>query len=114
MATAAIIVFVYFFTLFIIGTLLKNNSIVDIGWGIGFVILAWILLFLRLPLSLVRTSITLLVSLWGVRLFTHILKRNHGKPEDFRYVNMKKKWGTNRPRLQAFLKVFMTQAFFNS
>ena len=108
MATAAIIVFVYFFTLFIIGTLLKNNSIVDIGWGIGFVILAWILLFLRLPLSLVRTSITLLVSLWGVRLFTHILKRNHGKPEDFRYVAFRKAWGKwVVPR--AFVQVYMLQ-----
>ena len=108
MATAAIIVFVYFFTLFIIGTLLKNNSIVDIGWGIGFVILAWILLFLRLPLSLVRTSITLLVSLWGLRLFYHILKRNHGKPEDFRYVAFREAWGKWAvPR--AFLQVYMLQ-----
>ena len=108
MATAAIIIFVYFFTLFVIGTLLKNNSIVDIGWGIGFVILAWILFFLRLPVSLVRTSITLLVSLWGVRLFYHILKRNHGKPEDFRYVAFRKAWGKwVVPR--AFLQVYMLQ-----
>lgn len=108
MATAAIIILAYFFTLFVIGTLLKNNSIVDIGWGIGFVILAWILLFLRLPASLVRTSITLLVSLWGLRLFYHILKRNHGKPEDFRYVAFRKAWGKwVVPR--AFLQVYMLQ-----
>lgn len=74
MTTAAIVIFLYFFTLFVVGTLLKNNSIVDIGWGIGFVILAWILFFLRLPVQLVRTTITLLVSLWGIRLFYHILK----------------------------------------
>lgn len=108
MATAAIIIFVYFFTLFVVGTLLKNNSIVDIGWGIGFVILAWILLFLRLPAALVRVSITLLVSLWGLRLFYHILKRNHGKPEDFRYVAFRKAWGKwVIPR--AFLQVYMLQ-----
>jgi len=108
MATAAIIIFVYFFTLFVVGTLLKNNSIVDIGWGIGFVILSWILLFLRLPAALVRVSITLLVSLWGLRLFYHILKRNHGKPEDFRYVAFRKAWGKwVIPR--AFLQVYMLQ-----
>ncbi len=108
MATAAIIIFAYFFTLFVVGTLLKNNSIVDIGWGIGFVILAWILLFLRLPAALVRVSITLLVSLWGLRLFYHILKRNHGKPEDFRYVAFRKAWGKwVIPR--AFLQVYMLQ-----
>ena len=108
MTTAAIVIFLYFYTLFVVGTLLKNNSIVDIGWGIGFVILAWILFFLRLPVSLVRTSITLLVSLWGVRLFTHILKRNHGKPEDFRYVAFRKAWGKwVVPR--AFVQVYMLQ-----
>ena len=63
MITAAIIILVYFSVLFVIGTMRKNNSIVDIGWGIGFVILAWSLLILRLPLSLVRTTITLLVTL---------------------------------------------------
>ncbi|MDP3448199.1 MAG: DUF1295 domain-containing protein [Eubacteriales bacterium] len=108
MTTAAIVIFVYFFALFVAGTLLKNNSIVDIGWGIGFVILAWILFFLRLPATLARVSITLLVSLWGLRLFYHILKRNHGKPEDFRYVAFRKAWGKwVVPR--AFLQVYMLQ-----
>lgn len=108
MTTAAIIIFVYFFTLFVVGTLLKNNSIVDIGWGIGFVLLAWVLFFLRLPVQLVRTAITLLVSLWGLRLFYHILKRNHGKPEDFRYVAFRKAWG-KWVVLRAFFQVYMLQ-----
>ena len=110
MITAAIIILVYFTALFVIGTLRKNNSIVDIGWGIGFVLLAWTLLVLRLPLSLVRTTITLLVTLWGVRLFYHILKRNHGKPEDFRYVAFRKAWGKwVVPR--AFFQIYMLQGF---
>ena len=108
MITAAIIILAYFSVLFVIGTMRKNNSIVDIGWGIGFVILAWSLLILRLPLSLVRTTITLLVTLWGVRLFYHILKRNHGKPEDFRYVAFRKAWGKwVVPR--AFFQIYMLQ-----
>lgn len=108
MEIAAIIIFLYFSALFVVGTILKNNSIVDIGWGIGFVILAWMLFVLRLPVSLVRLSITLLVSLWGLRLFYHILKRNHGKPEDFRYVAFRKAWGKwVVPR--AFLQVYMLQ-----
>ena len=110
MITAAIIILVYFTALFVIGTLRKNNSIVDIGWGIGFVLLAWTLLVLRLPLALVRTTITLLVTLWGVRLFYHILKRNHGKPEDFRYVAFRKAWGKwVVPR--AFFQIYMLQGF---
>lgn len=108
MMTAAIIILVYFSALFLIGTKLKNNSIVDIGWGIGFVILAWLLLLLRLPLTLTRTTITLLVSLWGLRLFYHILKRNHGKPEDFRYVAFRKAWG-KWVVLRAFFQIYMLQ-----
>lgn len=108
MIPAAIIIAVYFSVLFLIGTGLRNNSIVDIGWGIGFVLLAWILLFLRPPAALVRVSVTLLVSLWGLRLFYHILKRNRGKPEDFRYVAFRKAWGKWAvPR--AFLQVYMLQ-----
>lgn len=108
MITAAIIIFVYFTVLFLIGTKLHNNSIVDIGWGIGFVIVAWILFVLRLPPSLTRVTITLLVSLWGIRLFYHILKRNHGKPEDFRYVAFRKAWGRWAvPR--AFFQIYMLQ-----
>ena len=32
-----LVIFIYFLCFFIVGTLIKNNSIVDIGWGLGFV-----------------------------------------------------------------------------
>lgn len=51
----------------------------------------------------------LLVSIWGMRLALHLAKRNIGKGEDFRYVNMRKRWGTDFPRLKAFLNVFVLQ-----
>lgn len=31
------------------------------------------------------------------------------KPEDYRYTNMRKRWGNNFPKLKAFLTVFMVQ-----
>ena len=40
------LVTLYFFIFFIAGTIKKNNSIVDIGWGLGFVITAWFTLFI--------------------------------------------------------------------
>ena len=111
MITAAIIIFVYFFLFFLYGTLRKNNSVVDIGWGIGFVIVAWLLLLLRLPPSFSQLTITLLISVWGVRLFTHILRRNHGKPEDFRYAAFRKAWGRWAvPR--AFFQIYLLQGVF--
>jgi len=102
------VVFVYFFAFFIVGTLIKNNSIVDQAWGIGFVVIA-VYSMIRLgnydPISLVTT---LLVALWGLRLFYHIMKRNFGKPEDFRYVDMRNRWGKSVV-IRAFLQVYMLQ-----
>ena len=111
MSLAVFIIFIYFFLLFLMGTALRNNGVVDIGWGIGFVAVAWLMLLLRLPFSLVRLTMTLLITLWGVRLFMHILQRNQGKPEDFRYANFRKAWGKWLvPR--AFLQVYMLQGLF--
>jgi len=109
--TAALIIFIYFFIFFVIGTIIKNNGVVDIGWGIGFVVVAWLLLILRFPPSFTRLTITLLITVWGVRLFMHILRRNKGKPEDFRYVAFRKAWGKWLvPR--AFLQIYMLQGLF--
>ena len=32
-----LVIFIYFLCFFIVGTLIKNNSIVDIGWGLGII-----------------------------------------------------------------------------
>jgi len=104
------VVFIYMTIIFIIAQIIKNNSIVDMGWGLGFVVLAFYTLLMGgnyNPRALVVTS---LVFVWGIRLFYHILKRNSGKPEDFRYVTFRKEWGKYViPR--AFLLVFMLQGF---
>ena len=111
MTTAALIIFVYFFAFFIIGTALRNNSIVDIGWGIGFVLVAWLLLLTRLPAAAPEVVMALLVTLWGVRLYIHIMRRNRGKREDFRYANFRKAWGKwVVPR--AFVQVYLLQGIF--
>ncbi len=103
-----LVVFIYFFAFFILGTAIKNNSIVDQAWGIGFVLIAVYSMF-RLgnygPISLL---ITLLVALWGLRLFYHIMKRNFGKPEDFRYAQWRKDWGKTVV-IRSFFQVYMLQ-----
>jgi len=63
---------------------IKNSSIVDIFWGTGFVIVAW-LYFALTAYSPRNLLLALLVTVWGLRLSLHIFRRNHGKPEDFRY-----------------------------
>lgn len=106
-----LLIFVYFFIFFIVGTLIKNNSIVDMGWGIGFVLVAWFVFLRSESQPLPQILMTLFVSIWGLRLFYHILKRNLGKPEDFRYATWRKEWGKFViPR--AFLQVYMLQGVF--
>lgn len=106
-----IVVIGYFLGFFLLGTFLKNNSIVDQAWGVGFVLITFYSMISLGNFGIVSLLTTLLVTLWGGRLFYHIMRRNVGKPEDFRYANWRKEWGKYViPR--AFLQVYMLQALF--
>lgn len=104
-----LVLLVYFTILFIIGQLKKDNSIVDIGWGLGFVIVGWFSFSFGGGGSDKRLLLTGLVTVWGLRLAYHIGKRNWGKPEDYRYVKMRQRWGKHFPRLKAYLNVYILQ-----
>lgn len=102
-------IFVFMLTMFFIAQIKKDNSIVDIGWGMGFVTIAFVSYFsMEGDHSLRQTMILVLVSLWGVRLFLHLLIRSIGREEDFRYANFRKQWGKNATVI-AFFRVFMMQ-----
>lgn len=104
-----VLLFIFFFVIFIIGQVKKDNSIVDIGWGTGFVISA-LYNFIRSPESGLKGGlITIAITIWGLRLAFHIAKRNLGKPEDYRYVEMRKRWGTKLVLVKAFLHVYLLQ-----
>ncbi len=42
-----------------------------------------------------RILLALMGGLWGLRLGTHLWRRNYGKPEDFRYAQFRRDWGAN-------------------
>jgi steroid 5-alpha reductase family enzyme len=94
-----------------VALLLKNNSIVDIGWGIGYVLVAFFCLFYTQNFNFRTILVTILVSIWGLRLFYYIIRRNWKRPEDFRYANWRKEWG-KWVNLRAFFQVFMLQGLF--
>lgn len=81
------------------------------AWGIGFVVVAFYALVRTGNFNLISLITTLLVTLWGGRLFYHIMKRNLGKPEDFRYANWRKEWG-KYVVIRAFFQVYMLQGVF--
>ncbi|MDD3241971.1 MAG: DUF1295 domain-containing protein [Bacilli bacterium] len=106
------IIFIYMNILFIIAVVKKNNSIVDIGWGLGFVITS-ILTLINKNINLFLLLPTVLIFLWGSRLSYHIFKRNFGKEEDYRYQNMRKSFGKYF-YLKSYFYIFMFQGLMMS
>jgi len=102
----AIILFAYFTLWYVFAVILKNSSIVDIGWGLGFVVLA-VYSFIQ-NITLPSAVITAIVSIWGFRLAYHIFGRNFKKPEDFRYANFRKEWGKTY-YIRAYFQLFLFQ-----
>jgi steroid 5-alpha reductase family enzyme len=92
--TLGLIILALMTLLWLASLLLKNSSIVDIFWGTGFVITTWGA-FLLTPEGFAprKLLINVLVTIWGLRLSFHILARNWGKPEDFRYQVWRKEAG---------------------
>ncbi len=100
-------IFVYFSLFFFTAVIIKNNSIVDIGWGAGFVLSSYFALFLTGNFTMRSILTVLLVTIWGLRLSYHIFKRNHGKPEDFRYAKWREEW--DYFYLRSFFQIFVLQ-----
>jgi steroid 5-alpha reductase family enzyme len=72
---------------------LRDASIADIGWGLGFVLLAWLYCLLSPTLTQRSWLVAALITLWGTRLSAHIFQRHHGKGEDPRYQAMRASHG---------------------
>lgn len=72
-------------TLWVGSLALKNCSIADVFWGPGFVLANSIYFALGPDGSLGKWLISILVTIWGLRLGLYILWRNRGEPEDLPY-----------------------------
>lgn len=107
-----LVTLVYFTAIFLIATKIKDNSIVDMGWGLGFVIGSLTTLVLTDNPTPLSYLIVTFIAIWGIRLSFRLVKRNWGRPEDFRYANWRKEWG-DKVVLIAFFRVFMVQAIIN-
>lgn len=98
----------FMLVMFTIAQVIKDNSIVDIGWGIGFIIVTITGLLFADTFIQRQLLVATLVVIWGLRLSVHIFIRNAGKPEDFRYAQWRKEWG-KWAVVRAFFQVFMLQ-----
>jgi steroid 5-alpha reductase family enzyme len=108
---SVIVVFIYMLGWFVAAIIKKDNSIVDIAWGLGFVVIACVNLFISQTSSGRQLLITGLIMIWALRLAGHIFARNKGRGEDFRYAQWREEWGKNII-IKTFLNVFLLQGLF--
>ncbi len=96
--------------LWIISLLIKDASIVDIFWGIGFVIINTYLAYKSgfSHLSDKHIIFFIIVNIWGLRLAGYLAIRNLGKGEDFRYKNWRAQYA-DRWWWLSFFRVFILQ-----
>lgn len=107
----ALVVLAYMSIFFLIASAVKDNSIVDVAWGTGFVLIAYFTLLFFGEFNLRQFLVTIAVTLWGLRLAVHIFRRNKGRGEDFRYAAMREKWG-RYVLIRSFLQIYVLQGFF--
>ncbi len=108
LGTAGLAVLSLMVAVWLLSLALKNASIVDIFWGLGFVLVAWASAAVGDGHDVRSTLLLILVSVWGLRLGGYLLWRNWGEPEDFRYQSMRRRQGAGFP-LKSLFTVFGLQ-----
>jgi steroid 5-alpha reductase family enzyme len=93
MLVAAITILCIMVATWLLSLILKNASIVDIVWGLGFAITSWVLAITIDGDSTRQILLAVMVGSWGLRLGGYLAKRNIGHGEDWRYKAMRKKKG---------------------
>jgi steroid 5-alpha reductase family enzyme len=106
---AALVILVLVSLLWIWSVIIKNVSIVDIFWGLGFVVVNAFYVFMSGELNARKLLILILVSIWGLRLAIYLAWRNIGKGEDFRYQEFRKQYGPKRYWWFSYFQVFLLQ-----
>lgn len=105
---SAVAIWIYMTGFYLAARTRNNNSLADVAWGMGFVLLTGLNLAMAREITLRQTVMTVLVTGWGLRLFFHVYSRNRGKAEDFRYAEMRRKWGRRAP-VFSYTHVFLLQ-----
>jgi steroid 5-alpha reductase family enzyme len=108
MVAAAIAITALMLATWLLSLALRNASIVDIVWGAGFVLVAWVVRATVDGNPARQWLLVAMTTLWGLRLAGYLWWRNHGKGEDFRYRAMRKRWGPRFPVI-SLATVFLFQ-----
>ncbi|MGA1648784.1 MAG: DUF1295 domain-containing protein [Ilumatobacteraceae bacterium] len=97
MGWSAVAIAVLMVSTWLLSVIVKNASIVDIVWGLGFVVVAWVSRLVGDGDDARQWLLTVMTSGWGLRLGAYLFWRNTGHGEDYRYRAMRKHWGPRFP-----------------
>ena len=89
--SSILLILIYMTGIFVLSLIKKDNSIVDVAYGVGFILLVISTNIISETQYLSADLVSILICIWAIRLSTRIYFRNKNKPEDFRYKN----WRTN-------------------
>ena len=106
---ASSIILILVTLLWIWSVFIKNVSIVDIFWGLGFVVVNTFYVFMSGELNARKIVILTLVCIWGFRLSIYLAIRNIGKGEDFRYQEFRQNYGSKRYWWFSYFQTFLLQ-----
>lgn len=96
----------------IIGLWKKNHTFVDTAWGLSFIIVAHVTFWMQPAHTAVQWIVLAMVTIWGLRLFTHIMLRTVGAKEDPRYQQMREKMEAGKHALlTTYLRIYVAQGF---
>ena len=95
--------------LWILSVYLRNVSIVDLFWGLGFIIVNAFYFFSSEAINIRQIVLFVMVAIWGLRLSIYLAWRNLGKGEDFRYREFRRKFGEKNYWWISYFQTFLLQ-----
>ena len=91
LVTAAAVVAALMVVVWVVSVWRRDASIVDLVWGLGFVLVAWAVRLTVEGDPARQWLLVGMVTVWGLRLSGYLVWRNHGRGEDFRYQAMRRR-----------------------
>ena len=106
---ALMVIMIMMTSLWIVSVIIKNVSIVDLFWGLGFVLTGWYYYFHTEGFEPRKLILMIMVTIWGLRLSGYLTWRNAGRGEDFRYQQFRQSYGMKRYWWISFFQTFLLQ-----